>query len=144
FARSDGLLGQHVGREIKTIGDSVMAVFRSVGAAFDYAHALHLDPGHQELLPGGVRAGIHIGAVEVTAKDIFGAQVAFAARVAHEIAGAEIWLSSQAFDDLRTHGVAHHENLCWSDHQGITLKGFEDTHVLWSLTGSGDGRSWAA
>jgi class 3 adenylate cyclase len=29
FARSDVLLGQRGGREIKTIGDSVMAVFRS-------------------------------------------------------------------------------------------------------------------
>jgi class 3 adenylate cyclase len=76
FARSDLLLDQHAGREIRTIGDALLAVFRSVNDAFDYAHALHLDPGHEELQPGGVRAGIHIGSVEIAAKDIFGLHVA--------------------------------------------------------------------
>lgn len=65
FARSAALTAQHAGRELKTIGDSVMAVFRSVEAALGYAHALLLDPGHTELHARGVRAGIHIGAVDV-------------------------------------------------------------------------------
>src|SRR6202035_2541422 len=38
FAHSRTLIAQHHGREIKTIGDSVMAVFRSAGAALDYAY----------------------------------------------------------------------------------------------------------
>ena len=33
FGQSRALLAQHAGREIKTIGDGVMAVFRSIGAA---------------------------------------------------------------------------------------------------------------
>src|SRR5215472_3686168 len=65
FGHSRSLLAQHAGREIKTIGDSVMAVFRSIGAALDYAHALYLDPGHTALQARGVRAGIHIGSVGV-------------------------------------------------------------------------------
>jgi class 3 adenylate cyclase len=64
FDRSRALLAQHAGREIKTIGDSVMAVFRSIGAALDFAHALYLEPGHTALRAHGVRAGIHIGSVE--------------------------------------------------------------------------------
>jgi class 3 adenylate cyclase len=42
FGHSRALLAQHAGREIKTIGDSVMAVFRSIGAALDYAHGLYI------------------------------------------------------------------------------------------------------
>jgi class 3 adenylate cyclase len=59
FGHSRALLAQHARREIKTIGDSVMAVFRSIGAALDDAHALYLDPGHTALQARGVRAGIH-------------------------------------------------------------------------------------
>ena len=57
FGHSRALLAQHAGREIKTIGDSVMAVFRSIGAALDYAHALYLNPGHAALQARGVRRG---------------------------------------------------------------------------------------
>jgi class 3 adenylate cyclase len=142
FARSDILLAEHGGCQIKTIGDSVMAVFHSAGVAFDYAYSLHLDPGHDELRPRGVRAGIHLGSVQVKPTDIFGAHVAFAARVAHAIADAEIWLSAQSFDDLRTHRATHHETLRWLAHPDITLKGFDDTHTLWSLTTSEAGANW--
>jgi hypothetical protein len=44
FAQSAALVAEDTGREIKTIGDSVMAVFRSVEAALDYARALQRDP----------------------------------------------------------------------------------------------------
>jgi class 3 adenylate cyclase len=81
FGHSRALLAQHAGREIKTIGDSVMAVFRPIGAALDYAHALYLDPGHTALQARGVRAGIHIGSVDVVGEDIFGTEVDVAARV---------------------------------------------------------------
>src|SRR5215469_569019 len=85
FGRSRGLLAKHAGREIKTIGDGVMAVFRSIGAALDYARALYLDPGHTALQARGVRAGIHIGSVDVVGDDIFGTEVNVAARVVGEI-----------------------------------------------------------
>ena len=67
FARSAELLVEKAGRQIKTIGDSVMAVFRSVGAAFDYALALQRDPGTSKLQ---VRVGIHTGPVDVAGKTL--------------------------------------------------------------------------
>jgi class 3 adenylate cyclase/tetratricopeptide (TPR) repeat protein len=144
FERSAALISKNAGHEIKTIGDSVMAVFRSAASAFDYAYALHLDPGHAALQRSGVRAGIHIGSVEVTATDIFGSEVAFAARVAHEIADAEIWLSTQALRDLRVQRATHHENTRWRDHPNLALKGFAGTHLLWSAAPpSGPGRTLA-
>jgi class 3 adenylate cyclase len=45
-------------REIKTIGDSFMAAFKSAGAALDYARALPGETGHPQVR---IRAGIHIG-----------------------------------------------------------------------------------
>lgn len=58
FAQSRELITYHKGYEIRTIGDSVMAAFRSVAAAVDYARALCADPGASEVR---LRAGIHIG-----------------------------------------------------------------------------------
>src|SRR6516165_620698 len=132
FGHSRALLSQHAGREIKTIGDSVMAVFRSVGAALDYAHALYLNPGPTALRARGVRAGIHIGSVDVVGEDIFGAEVDIAARVVGGIAGAEIWLSDQAKRDLERAGARRHSDLQWLFHDGVELKGI-GTERLWSL-----------
>lgn len=44
FGQSRRLIGQFEGREIKTIGDSFMAAFKSVDAALDYAMALRRHP----------------------------------------------------------------------------------------------------
>src|SRR5215831_2133928 len=132
FGYSRALLAEHAGREIKTIGDSVMAVFRSIGAALDYAHALYLDPGHTALQARGVRAGIHIGSVDVVGEDIFGTEVDVAARVVGGIEGAEIWLSDQAKRDLERAGARRHGDLQWLPHEGVELKGI-GTERLWSL-----------
>src|SRR5215469_7020838 len=132
FGHSRALLAQHAGREIKTIGDSVMAVFRSIGAALDYAHALYLDPGHTTLQARGVRAGIHIGSVDVVGEDIFGTEVDVAARVVGGIEGAEIWLSDQAKRDLERAGARRHRGLQWLPHEGVELRGI-GTERLWSL-----------
>src|SRR5215471_8012149 len=132
FGHSRALLAQHAGREIKTIGDGVMAVFRSIGAALDYAHALYLDPGHSALQARGVRAGVHIGSVDVVGDDIFGTEVDVAARVVGGIEGAEIWLSDRAKRDLERAGARRHRGLQWLPHEGVELKGIGPER-LWSL-----------
>ena len=110
FAQSTTLIAKQAGREIKTIGDSVMAVFRSVEAALDYVCALQLNPGSSELR---VRAGIHIGSVDVVADDVFGTEVALARRVVDTIEGAEIWLSNRAKEDLDRAGAHRQRGLRW-------------------------------
>jgi class 3 adenylate cyclase len=129
FAQSKALVAKHAGREIKTTGDGVMAVFRSVEAAFSYARAFQLDPGSSELR---VRAGVHIGSVDVTEDDIFGTEVDVASRVASAIAGAEIWLSTRAKEDLDCAGTHRGNGWEWQPHD-VNLKGIGDT-TLWSLT----------
>jgi class 3 adenylate cyclase len=107
FAQSTALLAKHAGHEVKTIGDSVMAVFRSVEAALGYTRALQADPGSSELQ---VRAGIHIGPVEVTVDDVFGAEVALASRVVAAIAGAEIQHDTQPRACTRARDNYRHRN----------------------------------
>jgi class 3 adenylate cyclase len=130
FQQSRKLIEENKGREIKTLGDSFMAAFRSVDKAVDYTLALQADPGHAKVQ---VRAGIHIGPVHVEENDVFGGAVNFAARVVHEIKGAEIWLSARAKEDLDGQRAKRHTHLKWQQHNGRTLKGFPGTFTLWSL-----------
>lgn len=129
FAQSANFLSQHDGFEVKTIGDGILSVFRSVSDALAYAVALHGDPGASELK---VRAGIHIGPIEVTEHDIEGAEVAIASRVVGAIAGAEIWMSSRAKDDIDRFGSYRNQGWHWQPHD-VFLKGVGTTR-LWSLT----------
>ncbi|MBV9825364.1 MAG: adenylate/guanylate cyclase domain-containing protein [Alphaproteobacteria bacterium] len=127
FARSDGLIAANGGRRVKTMGDGVMAVFRSVDAAFDYACALHADPGSPDL---EIRAGIHTGPVEITEdNDIHGRNADYGGRVIHAIPGPEIWLSDRAKEDLETAG-RHDEALAAYRADIHQLKDFPNA-TLW-------------
>ena len=130
FAQSRRLIEQYKGREIKTIGDSFMAAFRSVEKALSYAKALQANSGHPQVQ---IRAGIHIGAMQVEEDDVFGGAVNFAARVVGAIKAAEIWLSNQAKEDLDAGGARRHANLRWKRHDGVQMKGFMGSFTLWSL-----------
>ena len=131
FAQSRKFVTHYKGYEIRTIGDSVMAAFRSVAAALDYARALCADPGTPELR---LRAGIHIGPLQIEEGDVFGRTVNFAARVVGAIKGAEIWLSEQARADIDVLGARRHEELRWQRHDKIELKGFSGAFTLWSVS----------
>jgi class 3 adenylate cyclase len=130
FTQSRELIAQYKGHEIRTIGDSVMAAFRSVAAALDYARGLCADPGMPELR---LRAGIHIGPLQIEEGDVFGRTVNFAARVVGAIKGAGIWLSEQAKADIDALGARRHEQLQWQRHEKIELKGFAGAFTLWSV-----------
>lgn len=130
FAQSRKLIRQFKGREIKTIGDSFMAAFKSVDLALDYARALQTDTGHPEIQ---VRAGIHVGPMSVEDGDVFGGTVDFAARVLAAIKQAEIWLSDLAKQDVEQLGSAKHKQLKWEAREGISMKGFGGEFTLWSL-----------
>jgi class 3 adenylate cyclase len=131
FAQSRNLIAHYKGREIKTIGDSFMAAFRSVEKALDYAMALQANPGHALVK---IRVGIHTGPMTVEENDVFGGAVNFAARVVGAIQGAEIWLSHRAKEDLDKGGARQHANLRWKRHDGVRMKGFAGTVTLWSLS----------
>jgi class 3 adenylate cyclase len=129
FAQSRKLIAQCNGCEIKTIGDSVMAGFKSVNEALDYAMALQANPGHARVQ---IRAGIHAGPMRVEENDVFGGTVNYAARVVHEIKDAEIWLSNKAKEDLGMDSAERFERLEWEEHPAVKMKDF-DNAPLWSL-----------
>lgn len=130
FAQSQKLIEYYKGRQIKTIGDSVMVAFRSVEKALNYAITLQTNPGESMLR---IRAGIHVGPITVTKNDISGGAVNFAARVVGAIKGAEIWMSNQAKEQLDTYGAKQHARLEWRRQAGVIMKGFPGTFTLWAL-----------
>jgi WD40 repeat protein/class 3 adenylate cyclase len=130
FAKGRQLLPKFKGREIKTIGDSLMVAFHSVGEALDFVLAFKADTGHKRIQ---IRAGIHIGPLLVEGEDTFGGTVNFASRVVGAIKGAEIGLSEQSKKDVDQLGSARHRYLEWNRHEGIEMKGFPGKFILWSL-----------
>jgi WD40 repeat protein/class 3 adenylate cyclase len=129
FAQSRKLIDQFKGREIKTIGDSFMAAFKSADVALDYALALQGNTGHPQVQ---IRAGLHIGPMQVDEEDVFGGTVNFAARVVDVFKGAEIRLSDRAKEDVDRLGAARHKHLAWKRHEGVVMKGFQGAFTLWS------------
>jgi class 3 adenylate cyclase len=85
-------IAAHHGREIKTIGDAFLVVFRSAPSAVDCALAAQRGfaeynagkPQSERIL---VRIGIHFGDVILTADDVFGDSVNLVARI-EPLAGA--------------------------------------------------------
>ncbi|MDX6269912.1 MAG: hypothetical protein QOD28_1135 [Acidobacteriota bacterium] len=131
FAQAREFVARGRGYLIKTIGDSVMAAFHSADTALDFALALHGQTGHETVK---IRAGVHIGAVEVAAGDAFGQQVNMASRVegkAKQDGG--IWVSAQVKEDIDRLRADRHSQLKWTEHAGEELEGFPCKCTLWSV-----------
>lgn len=136
FAQCDMLIAEHGGRRVKTIGDGVMALFRSAGAALDFARRLHANPGPQELR---IRAGIHVGEIDVETDDVAGIEVHVAARTTDGIKGARICLTARAKSDVDRLGARHHRSLSWEHRESVAFKGLEGRRfTLWSLREGAD------
>ena len=84
------------GREIKTLGDGILATFDGPGRAVKCAWAIA-----QSMKPigVGVRAGLHTGEIEITHDgDIRGIAVNMAARVSQQAQGDEVLVSRTVKD----------------------------------------------
>jgi adenylate cyclase len=130
FAESRKHIQSNGGREIKALGDGLMAAFRTVEAAIDFAWAIHLAPGDPKLK---VRASIHAGTVLVNEHDITGSAVNIAALLARHIKGAEIWLSDEAHAHLLTTRLPRHAHFVWSKHENVGLGKLKTKYTFWSL-----------
>ena len=130
FAESRKYIRSNGGREIKTLGDGMMVVFRTVEAAVDFAWAIHVAPGDQRLR---VRAGMHVGPALVGENDITGTTVNIAGLMTRQIKGAEIWLSDGAHEQLVATHLPHHAHFVWSKHEDVGLGKLTAKFTLWSL-----------
>jgi class 3 adenylate cyclase len=72
--------------------------------------------------------GVHVGTAIERGGDLFGRDVALAARVAAEAVGGEVLASDAIFND-----VGDDPDLSFVRAQMVELKGLPGTHQLWSV-----------
>jgi len=117
---------------IKTVGDEVMAAFHNAVDAVDFAVALEHNTGHPA---AKIRAGVHVGQVEITDEDAFGTQVNMASRIAGKAENGGVWTSDRVKQDVFMYDQAA---FAWEEHSGETLKGFDgETFTLWAVRKAG-------
>lgn len=113
-ARAD--LERFGGREIKTTGDGMLAAFDGPARALHCAAAICRRAAAAEL---SVRAGVHVGEVELVGEDVRGVAVHEAARIMAAADGGEILVS-----DL-TRALAGTSGLRFVDRGTYELKGLD-------------------
>jgi class 3 adenylate cyclase len=121
------------GHIVKSQGDGFMIVFgdpaQAVRAGIDIQDALG-SGAHRKLrrTPIRVRVGIHAGPAVERHGDLFGRNVAMAARVAAQANGGEILVSDEIRQALRDD-----DDIVLVDFREAELKGFPGIHRLWEV-----------
>ena len=131
LGRHDKVVRRHVkkhsGYVVKSQGDGFMMAFaqpeEAVRCSMDVQRALRRLPNKIR-----VRMGIHMGKSVRRGDDLFGRNVAMAARVAGEAEGGEVLVSEVVRDALS--GV---DDIAFDDGRDAELKGFNGTHRLYAV-----------
>lgn len=119
---------RHAGHVVKTQGDGFMVAFADAEAAVRCAIGVQraLEKGRRlGKEPIAVRVGVHQGSVVHRDNDIFGRNVALAARVAGLAEGGEVLLSEPV-----ARAVADVEEVLLGEQRSVTLKGLPGEHVV--------------
>jgi adenylate cyclase len=128
----EAAVAAHGGTIIKSQGDGFMIAFGSaieaVRGALDLRAAIDVGDRRLRKQPIRVRVGVHVGTAIEKNGDLFGRDVALAARVAAEAVGGEI-LTSDAIHVA----VADEPDLRLVEAQTVELKGLPGTHRLWAV-----------
>ena len=133
-------IAEHDGALVKTIGDAVMAVFRSAAdgllAMLEVQRALAEPP--EGGMPLALKAGLNTGpCIAVTLNDrldYFGSTVNMAARLEGLSSGADVIISRSVYDDARVRELIE-SNGYSADPFEMTLKGFENERFeLWRVS----------
>lgn len=120
------------GHIVKSQGDGFMIAFADAGeavrGALDLRSAIESGDRRLRKRPIQVRVGVHFGTAIERDGDLFGRDVALAARVAAEAVGGEILVSDAIHD-----AVADESDLHLVEAQTVELKGLPGVHRLWSV-----------
>jgi adenylate cyclase len=115
----------HRGHVVKSQGDGFMVAFaepaQAVRCSIDLQQALRKRPNEIR-----VRIGIHSGKSVRRGDDLFGRNVAMAARVAAEADGGQTLVSEPVHD-------AAGDDIAFDDGRDVELKGFSGTHRLYAV-----------
>jgi adenylate cyclase len=118
---------QHSGHIVKSQGDGFMIAFaqpaQAVRCSIDLQRQLQKRPNGIR-----VRIGIHVGKSVRRGDDLFGRNVAMAARVAAQADGGEVLVSSAVHDAL-----ADQDGITFDAGREVELKGFSGTHRLYAV-----------
>lgn len=116
-------LGQAGGREVATTGDGVLAVFDAPAAALRSAAAIRKAANRHDL---HIRAGVHVGEVQMAGNNIQGLAVHEAARVMAAASPDEILVSET------TKALASASGLAFEDRGELELKGIPGSRRLFA------------
>lgn len=126
------LVQRHSGHVVKSQGDGFMIAFaraeQAVRCAIDLQYALHRDAKRKRHEEIRVRIGIHMGRSVRRGDDLFGRNVAMAARVAAEAVGGQVLVSEPVRDALRDCA-----DIDFDDGRDVELKGFSGSHRLFAV-----------
>lgn len=126
------LVAQHCGHVVKSQGDGFMIAFaqpeQAVRCAIDIQHALASRRGRKPQHPIRVRIGVHMGRSVRRGDDLFGRNVAMAARVAAAAEGGQILISGPVRDAVR-----ECDDITVGAGRDAELKGFAGTHRLYAV-----------
>ncbi|MDQ2627772.1 MAG: adenylate/guanylate cyclase domain-containing protein, partial [Actinomycetota bacterium] len=125
-------VAEHRGHVVKSQGDGYMIAFAqpepAVRCAIDIQRALQQRRGRKPQHPIRVRIGVHMGRSVRRGDDLFGRNVAMAARVAAAADGAQILISGPVRD-----AVQDCEDITVGAGRDAELKGFAGTHRLYAV-----------
>ena len=133
-------IAQHDGAVVKTIGDAVMAVFRSavdgLAAMLEVQRTLAAPPDGST--PLSLKAGLNTGpCIAVTLNDrldYFGSTVNMAARLEGLSSGVDVIISRSVYEDAKVREFIMSEGLS-AEEFDMTLKGFESERFeLWRVS----------
>jgi class 3 adenylate cyclase len=132
--RHDKMIGRHVKRHngyvVKSQGDGFMIAFAQPEEAVLCSIDVQRELGKR---PNGIRVriGIHVGKSVRRGDDLFGRNVAMAARVAGQADGGEVLVSEPVRDAC--HASAQ-DAIGFDDGHDVELKGFSGTYRLYAVT----------
>jgi len=140
IGRHDKLIRRHVknhaGHVVKSQGDGFMVAFaqpeQAVRCSIDVQRALHDGANRWRDNSIRVRIGIHMGKSVRRGDDLFGRNVAMAARVAGEADGGEILVSEPVRDAVGDQG-----DITFDAGREVELKGFAGSHQLYAVESAG-------
>jgi class 3 adenylate cyclase len=131
------LVQRRSGHVVKSQGDGFMIAFsraeEAVRCGIDLQRAMHKNGKRKRNPEIRVRIGIHMGRSVRRGDDLFGRNVAMAARVAAQAAGGEILVSQPVRD-----AVSECDDIRFDDGRDAELKGFSGTYRLFAVESSSD------
>jgi class 3 adenylate cyclase len=131
------LVQRRSGHVVKSQGDGFMIAFaraeQAVRCGIDLQQALHRDAKRKRHEEIRVRIGVHMGRSVRRGDDLFGRNVAMAARVAAQATGGEILVSQPVRDAL-----CDCDDIQFDGGRDVELKGFSGNYRLFAVEASPD------